>query len=201
MTALRFAQSELRQELESLEKRYRAAFAAACAQRLLSSYVRYCTNNRADELDLLTGILDRLWRAIEGGSDSTQLQKDVDLCLSLMPIDQADTDPNRLCAENAIASIAYAIRTQLSGDSQEAVWAAARAYETVDGYVISRLNRTIVDRDIEPQILAHPLIQSELQKQRRDLVEMRDLAKNSKEYRAIIADIRRRAEREPMDLA
>jgi hypothetical protein len=39
MTILRFDRAKLKQELESLPKRLRAVFAAACAQRFLPTHI------------------------------------------------------------------------------------------------------------------------------------------------------------------
>jgi hypothetical protein len=49
----------------------------------------------------------------------------------------------------AMIWVTFRLVARLSGDPQEAAWAARRAYNAVDHFVMRGINRTIVDRDIE----------------------------------------------------
>ena len=136
MTILRFDEEELVTKLDLLPGKFRAAFAAACAQRQLPNYVRFAARTTTGDPDLLTQILDRLWDALEGEPDDNALQRDLELCMSLIPDERREGAPDQMYAEGAVASTAYAIGAQLSGKSQEAAWAARRAYETLDSHFL-----------------------------------------------------------------
>jgi len=98
-------------------------------------------------------------------------------------------------AEDAVASIIYALRTRLSGSSQEALWAARRAYESLDQHVMSRLNKVVVTPDIERRVLADPLIQAELERQQRDLSDLVESSNQADLARRIVR-LRDRAKRD-----
>lgn len=64
------------------------------------------------------------------------------------------------------------LRTRLTGEAQEAAWAARVAYEAIDNYVIKKegINTNIPNG--EPRLLSRPLVQAELGRQERDLCEL-----------------------------
>ena len=200
MAILEFNEPELRKELDGLPKQLRAAFAAACAQRQYPNYVKFAQRVRNGDANVLARILEELWNAIEGGATKSSLQKELDLCMSLFPNDEQQAMSGAAQADNAVASTAYAIRTQLTGDTQEAAWAARRACDALDAYIVSHLNRGIIDRALERRIASHPLIQSELGRQRRDLVELGVKIKHEGDNQALISEFRRRAEQELIEL-
>jgi uncharacterized protein YjaG (DUF416 family) len=200
MTILRFDEEELVTKLDLLPGKFRAAFAAACAQRQLPNYVRFAARTTTGDPDLLTQILDRLWDALEGEPDDNALQRDLELCMSLIPDERREGAPDQMYAEGAVASTAYAIGAQLSGKSQEAAWAARRAYETLDSHFVSTLNVGIVDRAVESYIVSQPLVQLEFQRQQTDLADLRAATKNGTDSRITVSKIRRRARESSMDL-
>ena len=74
----------------------------------------------------------------------------------------------RVFAENAVASVAFAIRARITG-----------AYESLDHYVTNRLNPIIIEPNVEARILAHPLVQAELERQQVDLSQLHAAATTS----------------------
>jgi hypothetical protein len=72
-------------------------------------------------------------------------------------------------AEDAIASLAYSIRCLITGDPQEAAWAARRAYESADQAAINQLRAEFGRDGAESDIAAHGIVQRELRRQVRDL--------------------------------
>lgn len=76
-------------------------------------------------------------------------------------------EPTQPYAEDAAAALVYAIRARLTGHAQEGAWAGRRAYEAVDHYV-----RNVMQVEDETTILSHPVVQAELSRQRRDLLEL-----------------------------
>jgi len=114
--------------------------------------------------------------------------------MSLLPKDEVEGLGQHTYANDAVASVAYAIRARLTGECQEAMWAARRAYEALDHYVIARFNPTIVEPDAENQVTAHPLVQTELRRQRADLSQLQEAALNPANERKVIIDVHNRSQ-------
>jgi hypothetical protein len=70
--------------------------------------------------------------------------------------------------------LAYALRCRRNGVVQEAIWAARRACDALDEYIMNHDN---IDTNVsggEECILNHPLMQKELSRQARDLEELHE---------------------------
>lgn len=126
---------------------------------------------------MLRMILEQLWLDLERKKEMTDqdVRENLNLCMKLIP--QEDDEPwvpEQAAAEDAASALAYAIRCRQSGDAQEAAWAARCAYEALDHFVIDQES---IDTNVsggEGRVLAHPLVQLELARQRRDLEELLD---------------------------
>src|SRR5262245_49626325 len=97
----------------------------------------------------------------------------IDTCTQLMDeVVDAPWIEQQAAAEDATAALAYALRCRKTGKAQEAAWAARRAYDALDDYVINRegIDTNAPDGDI--RVLAHPLIQAEFERQNRDFEEL-----------------------------
>ena len=144
--------------------------------------------------------MDRLWDSLDGAPlSSDEITIVIDQCLAHMPkeTDEADVwTQHHAQAEDAAASIAYALRTHLTGEAQEAAWSARRAYEALDSQVVNELDIDPSDLGAEDQILGHAAIQQELARQHRDLADLSALANSPDEARIAIETLRTRAHRE-----
>lgn len=78
-------------------------------------------------------------------------------------------------AQHAAAAVAYAIRCRLTGDVQEAGWAARQVYEALDLWVTTRDDIDLNAAGAEERIAADPLVQAELTRQRREIETVRDV--------------------------
>lgn len=197
MSILRFDERELLAQLKQLPNQSRVAFAAACAERQLPNYANFSKVTGPGDPSLLARILNRIWEDIEGNSATDdELQKKLTLCMALLPNDEAEGSEQRAYANDAVASVAYTIRARLTGNCQEALWAARRAYEALDHYIIARFNPIIVERDAEIPIVAHPLVQTELRRQRADLSQLQEAAGDQAKERQIVVNLRNRSQTE-----
>jgi uncharacterized protein YjaG (DUF416 family) len=152
----------------------RAAFAAACAERLLIGYAKYSAKTGKSGVNELKRILNRLWLDIGGQRMTDDAVKTfIENCLQLIPKEEGSAWlPEQPAADDAASAVAYALRCRVSGQACEAVCAAQRAYDTLDDYVRDHEG---IDTNIpgaEGKILSHPLIQKEFARQRRDLDEL-----------------------------
>jgi uncharacterized protein YjaG (DUF416 family) len=195
MTILRFDRDSLAKELSSLPKRLRAAFAAACAQRLMPSYVRSASENSTANPRLVARILGDLWKDLENDSHRPdEIKKEVEICESLIPDYDHKYFEGMEYAEDAVMSLAYALDARLTGESKKAALAAEHVNDAVDTHVLRLLGIEVIRPGDDVILKAHPLIQAEYRRQRVDLVDLRSAANNPRSERAIITQIKRRAE-------
>jgi uncharacterized protein YjaG (DUF416 family) len=196
MPILRFDKSALVAQLERLPNRLRVAFAAACAERQLPNYFRFSEAAKQGSPERLVAALRRVWDDIEGRPvGSSELNGCLDTCMSLLPKeDEYDDCLLGYYAEDAVAATAYAIEARLRSDAHEAAESASRAYTALDEYVSDELNIGSIGQKEEAQILTHPLVQAELERQRVDLLRLQEIAKNPAGETEGIAELRRRAE-------
>jgi uncharacterized protein YjaG (DUF416 family) len=165
-----FNEAELVQKLDELVPRARVAFAAACAERMLPAYVAFSTRANRGDAPALAEMLERVWNDLLGDRiEIRQLQTCVERCAALIPGE--DEEPwleDQPYADDAASAVAYTLRALERGEPRESAWAARRAYEALDHHVTHRLGI-----DDEDQAASHVLVQAELQRQARDLEDLR----------------------------
>jgi uncharacterized protein YjaG (DUF416 family) len=197
MGILTFNEEALTTELDRIALPLRVVFAATIAERLMPAYVSFSRKTGKGSPNVLMDILERLWRDVQGSKmNPEELQKDIDLSMQLIPReDDIPWIPDRAWAEDAAAAaVTYALRSRQNGKSQESAWAARRAYEALDHFVISHEDIDLSAVGAEERALSNPLVQNELIRQQRDL---RELDAEDLQDIAILAEtIRQRAKAE-----
>lgn len=161
-----FDEERLRERLSILSRPAVVAFAAACAARLENT-----AGNLSKEQELkllLSRTLDTAIAYLDSRLPFDTITPEENL-LSAMPDEDADPELSSAVAEDAAAAAVYTLRTIRDGDFQNAAWAARRAYETADREVLSTLNIGAIGDSEEAYVLQHPVVQTELQRQARDL--------------------------------
>jgi uncharacterized protein YjaG (DUF416 family) len=187
VSVLDFDETQLVRDLESLLPRMRVAFAAACAERLRPAYLAFAERAGAGDPEAFEASLDRLWSDLdEHPMTDDELRDRIEECMALIPQeDDGAWSAEQAYAEDAAAALAYALRCRQSGQSQEAAWAARRAYEAIDYYVTAL--------GTNDQVLSHPLVQAELGRQQQDIKKLKT---PDADVRRIIAKLRERAEKD-----
>lgn len=158
------------QRLTRLDRTRKAAFAAACAQRLLPLFDRYAAATSADPA-IVHEALERVWGTLRGAQgDLRPLQAAVE---GQVPQENDDWTLETGYAQNAAACAAYAVRTWLTDDPQEAAWASRQVYELAD-YAVQQLlpDLDLNLPDAESQLLGHALVQAALEGIEHDLCEV-----------------------------
>jgi uncharacterized protein YjaG (DUF416 family) len=170
---LRYDEPALIRDLTRVLSNARVGFAAACAERLFPAYADFCAAGGRGDGVALRGVLERLWRHLLGEEmGKEQLRSELSRCMALLPGDDDGPRVNeRAGAGDAAAAVAYALRALETSDPQEAAWAARRAYEAADRFVIDRLDVRL-DAAGEARVMAHPVVQAEISRQLRDLREL-----------------------------
>ncbi len=185
-------------DLERLPAPLRVAFAAACAERQMPAYRTFVSNRCIGNSEALGQVLEDAWLNPVKSSEAT-LQQQLLECMALIP-QEAVVKPwteEATYAQNAGMSVAYTLRTRINGKAQEAVWSAQVAYESLDHFVI---NLEDVDTNLpgaEARVLSHPVVQAELARQHRDLVELLSIC--GPHNQQLIAPLRERSKAESAD--
>jgi Protein of unknown function (DUF416) len=186
-----FSEGELIRRLIEVGRFEKTAFAAACAERLLPLFERYALKTGRDSLPLSQALAE-VWRATAGGSEDYDLALQGQVAERLMPDEE---DPAWVWesgyAQNAAASVAYAVRTWLTDDPQEAAWAARQVYEAAD----YAAQQPMTERDLNApgtvqRLLENPIVQAAIEG-----IEA-DLALVEREGHIAVGALRERASRE-----
>jgi uncharacterized protein YjaG (DUF416 family) len=171
-----FDEKKLVRELDQLPIWLRVAFATACAERLLPQFVAYGHQARISGEELAQ-ILEAVWASAEAGEVRVpNLKETIERWLKLLPSEDEAAEAGVPFAMDAGAAAVYALRALSEGSSQEAAWAARRAYDAVDRFAQDSLDIDLERQDAEQQLLSFPAVQRELARQRRALDALRDIA-------------------------
>jgi uncharacterized protein YjaG (DUF416 family) len=135
--------------------------------------------------------LDDAW--VNPARRDAELQRQLDECMALIPQEDAFMPWNGEAnhAQDAGMSVAYTLRARITGEAQEAAWAARHAWESLYQFVIDRESLNINQPSDMARALSHPSVQAELARQRRDLDEL--LGVSGENLQQAIARIRDRA--------
>jgi hypothetical protein len=194
---LTFDKDYIANKIEQLPKRLRVAFAAACVQRQLPSYLRTSAANPTGDPEAVTRMLRELWDAVERNAfEPEKIRRDLALCDSLTPSHDTEWFPGAGFAQAALLSLAYAFDSALSGGSQESLLAAKCGADALDDYIIQNFRVDVAAPGAESFIGASPIMQAELSRQQVDLAELSAPARHRGSEAAVIARIKRRAERD-----
>jgi hypothetical protein len=176
---LEFQEQLLKEELSQLPPSSRVAFAASCAQRLVSVYHEYVAQTDPPSGARLDHALEYVWTHLLTCPNEERTQRVLADVMALIPDEETPGwTPLTPYAEDATSALAYSLRCLLSGDAQEAAWAARRVYEALDEFVVSRDDISPSDPGAEYGILRDPVIQAELERQKRDISDLRSAGKS-----------------------
>jgi Protein of unknown function (DUF416) len=135
---LRYDEPTVKQRLGSGSARARTLFAALIAERLFPLYELFAQRSGQGDVARLQEALDAAWAAVDGAFvDPAELARLQDVAETLVPAEDEDWVPESGYAQNAAAAVAYALRTRVTDDVEEAVSAARQPYDFAD-YVVQR---------------------------------------------------------------
>jgi uncharacterized protein YjaG (DUF416 family) len=193
---LKYDEAALAVPLAGLKPWQKAAFALACAQRMLPVYLKYCAVTGEGDAAFARHAVEKLWRALEEASLAPdELQELLERAEELIPPGEAAGMV--IChyyAADAMAALIYAAECQQRDPVQEAVWAARQPFEVVTNYVEDRdgLNYNV---EADRLRLDHdPEVQEELQREEADL----RVLEGNESREAKVKGVREVAERSPV---
>jgi hypothetical protein len=171
---LRFDEQSMVVELSRLSRASRVMFAASCAERLRPLYRRYQEVTDEATSDQLDAALEAAWSAALGAIPRERLSAWQVVAEGLVPDedDEAWVDEYAY-GQNGAAAVAYALRTALTGEPQEAAWAARQVYEAADFAAQHQLPDLDLNRvGAEDDLLSTPVVQEALAGLRDDLLSL-----------------------------
>jgi hypothetical protein len=118
--------------------------------------------------------LDDLHAFVVAGKafDRTEAEQQL---LEAMPDEDEDDEEgfDAAVGEDALAAALYAVRASREDPCRNAAWAARRTYDTVDRFVSRLLNESEYTSSAERFIDEHPLTIQEVERQHRDIRDIR----------------------------
>jgi uncharacterized protein len=164
-----FDEERVRQSLGRLDPWKRVAFMALCCERMVPNYDRFTADSGFGDSQVLRRGIDAAWSWLDSDrvpDDSKSVRAQVEQQAPNTEDFSSPFTSAALDAANAVASLLDAVAEPDGADPGEV---ASLARDTVDLYVqeIEKLDPN--DRGIENAIRLHPLMQSELRRQRDEL--------------------------------
>lgn len=171
---LRYDERSLMDGLSRLSPAFRVLFAAACAERLMPLYGRYHEVSEEGNPEQLGAALEAAWGAVLGAISRDGLSAWQTLAEGLVPDEDDESWVDEYAyGQNGAAAVAYALRTALTGDSQEAAWGARQVYEAADFAAQQQLQDLDKNRPgAEDQLLSTPVVQEALAGMRDDMLAL-----------------------------
>lgn len=166
-----FDENALIGKLGAQSSQVRIAFATAAATRQLRNYERFAHEFDPPSEQRPREIVTQLWAALKDGAvvDLAAWSAILDEVMNLIPEESDEWVILHAFADDALSTLAYAIRCLVTPDPQEAAWAARRAYEAADQAAIRFLDVQPGTPATELEINSHEIVQRELWRQQNDL--------------------------------
>lgn len=137
--------------LAQLDRSGQTMVAAACAESIWPLFERYAALAPVPDQHVasLRQALDAVWGA---ASQPDSIEEAGAIAEALIPGDAEPWIFESGYAQNAVAAVAYAARTWLSADPQQAVWAGRQVFEAADLAAQKGLDRDAFTPEVEVAI-------------------------------------------------
>jgi hypothetical protein len=194
---LQYDEQDNLRRLTALEPPLRVAFALLCAGRLLPTYSLFHGATGRGDPGEVQRLWERAWHDLTGAPMSAaEVAAFIVKAELLVPSeDDGYDEETQPYAEDAASALAYALRARANGDPREAAWAGQCLYEAADHFAGQRISGQPATPTYESEALTHPVVQQELGRQHRDLLELLALpAGGDRVHR--LAEMRARSEHE-----
>jgi uncharacterized protein YjaG (DUF416 family) len=185
-----FSESTYARGLVNAPKKMRAAFAAACASRLVPSYEESLPQLRSSNRNLLEETLAQVW-AFAIGRTQPNLASAARQLIQLIPSEEEYVSLAAAIADDTLAAAAYAAMSVNSSDEKNAVWAARRAYEATIRLAEEREVSDTYTPEMSERLSSNEFVQKELWRQNRDL---RDVTATNVQSSDLVIKMKARSE-------
>lgn len=152
--------------LTRLSAEGRIAFCASVCERLLPSFERFATEEAYGNAQILRRGVDLAWRCAQGHSVSEQELKEFTEQVEDIAPEPGDFDSDfASSALDAASAVGATLRCCETGEVAHCVEVAVYARDSVDMYIQIRGDISSEDPSLEEKIVAHPLMQREIERQ------------------------------------
>lgn len=192
---LEYDESAIVVRLDRIVPQLRCAFAAACAERIRPAFDLYVDRADLEKTDVLEVALDVSWKALKDQRFvRSEVESLLEKCMDLLPHeDEGIWSVERASGEDAVAAVAYTLRSLLTEQSQEAAWSARRVFEALEYYVRRELDAKQNGSAKEQEILKNEIIQEELRNQAHDLSVLESISNREAVFTDRIEELRKQA--------
>ena len=174
MVLKNFEPAKLRAELHEMSVKHRIAFAASCCERLVPNYIGFAQTENWGDPNLIRYSLDQVWSFLRGGVITGESIRELSQrCEAVAPDTEVYSSNLTSAALDAVGAVVETLDSCLDGSVEHAVSAASLARDTIDMYIQVRDDLDYTDPEFEEKILNDQLMQEELQKQSKDIEDLK----------------------------
>ncbi len=165
-----FDSERLKARLVALGFKAQLAFLLSCAERLFPNYAMFHAHHRWGDIAPLRDALELGWKQLEGDEiERKEIVAALVRCLEVLPdMDEFGTDQGSDGLDAAVCC-ALVLDLLISREAREVIRGASLARDTADRQVLELASLHPQDAELEAKVLAHPLMQKELARQREDV--------------------------------
>ena len=161
--------------LEQLSPACQLAFAVACCERHFDDYSVFYREQHWGNPEILREAIDTAWAVIMGTNPGQPATDLLARCMSAIPHSDQFSTPSADYAQNAAIMVAHVVEFMLKSDVKYVVMTASLARDLVDARVQIAEDMDASDPHLEQKIAEHPLMQAELECQKRWLTMLRQI--------------------------
>ena len=169
---LEFNEKELSKQLVNLIDWKQLVFGLSCAERMFPNYILFFEKTGWGDPKIIRKSLDVTWEYIELGKSSEDLRNLAELCSEFAPNTEEFNTFFVSLALNAAGAACLLMEAAFEFNKNKIIEIATLVRDSVDLYVQEVEGMDANDPDLEKTIIEHPLMQSELKRQRNDLAAL-----------------------------
>ncbi|WP_097459090.1 DUF416 family protein [Mangrovitalea sediminis] len=176
-------QERLKRQLGVMDNRRKAAFGAACCERLLPNYAAFMEQANWGSLEPIRQGLDLVWLYVDQGlADNNNIMRAVVLCEEMAPHSDDFSFLLVTAAQDACFAVCALLDFLMEFDVEKVVQAAEYATDSIDLYVQEIESMPPNSPDLEQRILNHVLMQRELSQQQLDIEFIKNASTIGQEF-------------------
>lgn len=176
-------EEELKEELKRLSPAHRVVFAASCCERLLPNYNTFSRMENWGDPQVLELALDEIWKSLEGVRLPPKRIKELIKKTERVAPDTEDFPSiHGSIALYAAAAVGATLECCLNGDPRRAAEVGSLAVSAVDMYVRERDDLDFNDPDTWERVGKDPLVRRELDRQRQDLEQLKNVKELDRDF-------------------
>ncbi|SRR5713101_784634 len=166
----------LEEQLRKMSFRNQLAFAASCCERAFPNYVAFNERQHWRDAAVLRLGIDEAWKIICGAKvEESRIRELEARCKVVTPRSDDFPDEDVTAAQEATFMATLLLQFCLDPKPNYAIRIATFSRDTIDLYVQTQQSLDPSDPHLEEKIASHPLMESELGKEKADLAALKTM--------------------------